>query len=136
MPSARPRSVTSLALAVLTIGVLHLARFLQTLSSWNILEELLAVSPVYLSLSSLVWAGVCLVLAYGLWVGAVWAPQLMRLSLLAYLIFYWADRLLLSPRRALPDNTPFAALVSILAIGFVFWFFRQPRIKAFFGGSS
>lgn len=125
-----------LALVVLTIGGLYLTRFVQVLDAWALLEELLAVSPLYLALGGLFWAGVCFTLAYGLWVGAAWAPRAMRLAVIVYLIYFWADRLLISPRRGLTDNTPFAAAASILAAGFVIWFFRRPRIRDTFGGSS
>ena len=128
---ARPAGVTLLALGVLSLGGLNFLRFVQALRQWTFLQELLPISPADLALSGLGWAGIGLVLAWGLWRGWPWVLRLAPWAALAYSLYYWADRLLLSSKGS-ASNWPFAAGLNALMLVLVVWTLFQPRTRAFF----
>jgi fucose 4-O-acetylase-like acetyltransferase len=61
--SKRPFSVTLFALAVLSIAVIHLVRFIQAIQQWEFLASWPGVSPLYLAVTGIVWLGAGLPLA-------------------------------------------------------------------------
>ncbi len=88
----RPLCVSLLAFVVLIFTSLHLVRFVQVLSLWDFLSQLLEVSPIYLAGVGLFWGLVGLVLLWGLWRGSPFAPRATRLAALVYAMYYWIDR--------------------------------------------
>lgn len=91
------------------------------------------VSPLYPALTGAVWALVALALAWGLWTGRDWAPRMVLLASLAYLVYYWLDRLLLGRSAASQTDRPFALLASLLIFGLVFWIVSRQGARAYFG---
>jgi hypothetical protein len=128
----RPRGVTLLALGVLIIAVLNLTRLLAAIRLWLFLEEILPFSGLYLIATGLIWAGFGLPLSWGLWRGLSWAPGFCRISAVAYLIYYWLDRLLLANHPGREANLPFAAGASLVGILLVYWILSRRSSKAFF----
>jgi hypothetical protein len=130
MKTSRDRSVTLLALGVLTFAGISLLRLYQVLVQWGFLAEILPFSPLYLALTGLVWGLVGLVLGWGLLRGRTWAPGFTRLVALAFLIYFWLDRLLLARQTT---NWPFAAVMSLLVLALVFWTLSRRKARIFFG---
>lgn len=128
---SRPSTVTLLALGGLSIGGINLLRFVEAVRQWRFLETLLGVHPLYLAASGLVWGTVWIVLTGGLWEGRRWAPLATRLAALAYSLYYWTDRLLLSA-GGLRTNWPFSAGLNLLLLMAVFLVFQGRRERAFF----
>lgn len=131
--SPRPLSVTLLALWVLSVAGLNLLRLVNAVTLWDFLSKLLPFSPLYLALTGLIGGGVGLILAWGLWKGRGWAPRFTRLASLAYVVYYWLDRLLLSNTDSRRSNLPFSAGATLVLLVLVFWILSRPRAKAFFG---
>jgi hypothetical protein len=134
--SARPRrptGVTLFALLVLTFAVLHLLRLMQTVQNWDLLAALLPISPVYLFLTGLLWAGLGFPLAWGVWRGWRVAYYLSPVILLGYTLYFWADRLLLSGFRERQENWPFAAALNIIILVWSLWVLTRPKARAYFG---
>lgn len=129
----RPLSVTLLALGVLSIAGLNLLRLVDALRLWDFLSKLLPIPPLYLALTGLGASGFGLVLAWGLWRAKRWAPSFTRLAALAYAIYYWLDRLVLSNADSRRANQPFAAGATVILLALVFWILSRPKAKAFFG---
>lgn len=126
----RPSSVTLLAYGVLSFAGINLLRLYQTVIQWEFLAELLPFPPLYLAVSGLVWGAVGLLAVWGLWRGACWAPGFTQLLALAYLIFYWLDRLLLATQHT---NWLFAIAGSVFGLVLVFWILSRRKAIDFFG---
>ena len=136
--SKRPLAVTTIAVSVLIIAVVNLIRFIQAISQWDILTELLPIhlSPIYLVLSGLIWAVIGLILSYGLWHGKFWAPITTQIIFIVYLLYYWLDRLFLSNPISKLTNLRFAIVSSLLLLVWVFWLFSRSDIKYYFGETN
>lgn len=128
----RPFSVTLLTLGVLTIATVNIIRFLLTILQWEFLNDILPISPVYLAFSGLVWSLVLLPQAWGLWRGYSWAPRLTLITSLAYSLYYWLDRLLLTANYG-GQNWPFVIVFNIILIVSIYWILSRRKASAFFG---
>jgi hypothetical protein len=133
LSSPRPLSVTLLALGVLSIASLNLLRLMDAVRLWEFLSKLLPISPLYQALTGLIAGGAGLILVWGLWKGRGWAPRFTRLVSLAYLMYYWLDRLLLSNADSRRSNLPFSIGATLVLLALVFWILSRPKAKAFFG---
>lgn len=139
----RPFSVTLLALGVLSITGMNLARLVLAISRWQFLSSLPGVSPLYIALTGLIWGMVGLVLFWSLWRGLSWAPRLMQASMLTYAAYYWLDKIFLAERTALssqeslsaflPLNWPFTITMTALFFIVTVWILSRPDTKVFFG---
>ncbi len=127
--SRRPRIVTWLALGVLIVSAGYLTRFVVGLR----LPELpLTVPAWYVPVNGAVWGLSGLAVAYGLFRGRTWAPALLRLGGLAFLLWYWADRLLLVRTDYAVRTRPFSVFVTFLAVVAIAWVLRQSSVQAYF----
>ena len=137
LPAARPRSVTFLAMGVLSIAGFYSARLLLALREWQDLSTFEGVSPAYLAITGLVWALCAWSLGWGLWRGKTWAPHLARIAALSFSAYYWLDQLIRTTRQegafSLPVNAPFAAVVNLLCVLLLFLILGRARTRAFFG---
>ncbi len=139
----RPWSVTLLALGVLIITAINLARCVLSLLSWAILASQPGVSPAYLAASGLIWSVAGSYLFWGLWRAKSWAPRLMQAEALTYALYYWLDLLFLKDhpvygvagaiRVVLPSNWQFSAIVTALCLAYVVWTAGRLKVKAYFG---
>ena len=137
----RPLSVTLLALVVLCITVLNMARLVLVIVRWEFLADLPGASPFYISLTGLIWGVAGIVLFWSLWRGLSWAVHLTRAMMLTYAAYYWLDRIFLSEQVAgspqgeifLPLNWPFAITITAIVMVVIVWILSRPATKAFFG---
>ncbi len=130
--NSRPFSVTLLTLGVLTIAIVNVIRFVLTIVQWEFLNDILPISPVYLVLSGFVWSLTLPPLAWGLWRGYPWAPRLTLLASLAYTLYYWLDRLLLTTNYG-GQNWPFVIVFNIILLSSIYWILSRRKARAFFG---
>lgn len=139
----RPFLVTLLALGVITISALNLARFVLALRYWNYLDTLTTVSPWYLAISGLVWSLGSLPLIWGLLHRKAWAPNLLQAMALSYATYFWLDQVFLQDhplpgaeggaRLLLPGNWTFEAGLTILLLALIVWSLKRRSTKVFFG---
>jgi hypothetical protein len=144
--AVRPTSVTMLALGVVIIGALNLARFGLALHYWDFLAGLTNVSPLYLALSGLVWGLAGGLQVWGLLQGKTWAPRFMRAIALTYVLYFWLDQVFLqdhpmvdaegSIRLLLPGNWSFTAGLTIILLVFILWTLQRRAAKAYFGETN
>jgi hypothetical protein len=135
----RPFSVTLLALGVLSIAGLSLVRFITALRQWDFLAALPGVSPLYLTVTGLIWTAVWLPLAVGLWFGKAWSRTATLFASGIYAVYWWADRVFAANVSLSYDSGsawqfPSAATVILLAL--VFWTLTRAKAKAFFRSSE
>jgi len=129
----RPLGVTLFALLVLTLAVLNLLRLVQSIQKWDLLTSLMPISPAYLVLISLLWVVVGFPLAWGLWSGWRLAYYLSPVALLAYSLYIWADRLLLSGYSERQENWPLVAFLNIVILAWSLWVLTRPKAMVYFG---
>ena len=137
----RPRSVTWLALAVLTIACLNLLRWVLALRDWNFLGAWPGVSPLYQLSTGLIWSLVGCSVWAGLWWGKRWAPGWLRRLAGVYSLYLWLERLFLYDRPAdnalfqplLPGNWGFLLGFNLISLLLVFWLLARSKSKIFFG---
>jgi hypothetical protein len=134
----RPRSVTVVALGVLTIAGLNTARVILALVRWQALDHFPGVPQFYIACTGAVWAVAAWSIAWGVWRGETWAPRVMRLAVLVYSGYYWLDRLFMANRTVwfepvLPVNWLFAAGLNGFVFWLVYWTLSRPISKKFFG---
>ena len=129
----RPWYLTWLTVLVLFFALLNLLRMLAALRQWSYLKELpLSVAPLYLALSGAFWFAAGLPLAIGLWFGRRWARTAAWIAGLMYLLYYWVDRVWLAQPQTLATRWPFALMLSIGLLIFLFVTLWVPRGKAYF----
>jgi len=139
----RPSSVTLLALGVLIITVINVARLVLSIRYWGFLNSLPGVSPFYLAITGLIWSVAGLFLFWGLWRAKIWAPRLMQAVALTYVLYYWLDLLFLKDhpvsgasgamRVLLPVNWQFSAGVTVVCLAYMVWTLGRSKVKAYFG---
>jgi hypothetical protein len=110
----RPFGVTLLLWLVLSLSVWGVVRWLAALRWWDVLVEFDArLSPLYMSITGVVWALMGAVLLWGLFSGKPWTRLLIPLSIFLWLVGYWVERLFFESPRA---NLVFAFVASILLL--------------------
>lgn len=125
----RPKLVTALALGVLILAMLQLARFGLSLA----LPPLpLTVPPIYLTLTGAVWGLGALAAAWALFTGQKWAPGYVRWGFIAYTIWYWADRLLLVRTDYARQTILASIVITIVLLVAGFWVLQVPKVERYY----
>ncbi|MFC2043014.1 hypothetical protein ACFLUA_02560 [Chloroflexota bacterium] len=129
----RPLSVTLYTWLVLIISVSSIVRTFRAALQWEFLTGLLPIHPIYLLLSGLVWGIFGLILIWGLWRGLTWTPFVTRWAVIAYFIYYWADRIFLSNPVSRITNIVFMVILTVIILSWTLWVFSRVNVKQFFG---
>ncbi|MEJ2011657.1 MAG: hypothetical protein P8X64_05460 [Anaerolineales bacterium] len=125
----RPRLVTCLSLAVLTFSAVQFASVL----AWLRLVPLELTLPAwYLPARSLVWGLVGIVAALGLFLGWSWSRRFTRYSAVVYLLWYWADRLILRSSTTARQTLWFYGGLQFLATLLILWVLGRKGTRAYF----
>lgn len=133
MTKQRPALVTWLSLGVLILAAVFWAGFAAGMS----LPELpLAVPAAYLLLRNAAWGTWGLIAALGAFFGKPWAPRLISWGGLAFLAWFWADRLLLTRSEYAHSSAPQAAILTLAGAGAVTFVLRRPSVRRYFRESD
>lgn len=92
----------------------------------------LTVPPAYLTLTGAVWGGLGLMVARGLFLGRRWASGATVALTLAFVTWYWADRLLLVRTDYSAQTWPAAAIASALLLAGVAYLLTRPGTRRYF----
>jgi hypothetical protein len=125
--------VTLVAILVLSITVLSLLRLYQAVSLWDFLAALPGVSPLFLSLTGLVWAVIGVLVLMGIWKGKARAPRTTRAAALLFVVYNWLERWWFSSRNEAVPLTLFSLALSLACLAFIFWSLSTPEARAYFG---
>jgi hypothetical protein len=118
------------SIGLFLVGLVYLTRLIGGLS----LPELpLTVPRWYPALTGGVWAAAAGGAGWGLLTGQRRAPAFARAAALAFLAWYWADRLLLARSDYARSTLAFSAGVTFIAAGLLFWVLARPAVRSFFG---
>lgn len=129
----RPFSVTLLTVLVLSITIVHLVRFINTLTLWNFLTELPGKSPIYLGLTGMFGFIAGALLSWGLWTGKPRAPLAAAVLTVIYLCIQWLEQILAVRAGNEFENWPFMVGMTLIVLIFVFWTLSHASSKAYFG---
>jgi len=107
-------------------------RCLAAFRYWDFLSSIaISVSPVYLALSGALWFLIGGTLIWILWRAEPGAPKVLRWLAFMYGLYYWIDRWLLTV-SILRERWPFALLMTIIGLVFVFLTLTRPNVANFF----
>jgi len=106
-----------LELVLLVFSLDSWLRFQQAIANWAYLISLGAdVLPLYLAVSGAVWSIVSLVAAVGLWFYQRWAVIGTGVGALLFTVWYWLDRLFLTPAADGQANVWFVVGVNAILL--------------------
>jgi hypothetical protein len=131
-PLTRPFRVTLLAMGVLTIASLNLLRLVEAVRQWKFLTSLTGVSPLYLTLTGLIWASAGLPLFWGLLRGHARAARFTPGYALVFALYYWLDRIWIANRAITLTNWPVTAVLTAIGLAYTFWALRTRASRGYF----
>lgn len=135
MKQKRSFELKLLIVILLLIGWFGALRIARAWHDWNWLFLFrLPVHPVYFILSGAVWAAGGVVSALGLWLCFRWAPLVTRLTVVVCAVWYWVEALVFPHSPLDAANRPFAAVMTVLLLGYTFGTLALPRQVQFFQG--
>ena len=127
-----PTGVTILIVTVLIFTSLNVLRVFNILRFWEALVEPLMNTPVvYLITAGSIWTGLGIILTLGLLTRRKWSAKLAKISIVAYIIHYWVDRLLIADPSSIASRWPFAASISIALFLFTYWVLERPKTRVY-----
>ncbi|MBG7609942.1 MAG: hypothetical protein IZT55_03660 [Anaerolineae bacterium] len=130
--ASRPFVVTLLIAEVLIFTVLNGFRSFEAFRSWDFLSSLsMSVTPSYLAFSGLFWTLIGSILTWMLWRGHSISPQLLRICVVIYGLYYWTDRWLLTVSN-LTERWPFALFMTIIGLLFPYVTLTRAKVSAYF----
>ena len=105
MPQKRPFGVTLFLWMVLSLSVWGLLRLLAALRWWDVLNEFGAgLSPLYLSITGAGWMVAGIVLLWSILAGKRWAYLAVPISIFAWLVEYWIERIFFQDAKGKSDH--------------------------------
>jgi hypothetical protein len=126
----RLKSVTFLALAVLYLGAMNLARAWLALESQPFTRTLpLAIPLPYLAASALIWGLVFVVAAFGVWRLWPWARALLLGAIVLYQLHIWANHWIFDTSSYSRQVWPFHAGISVAWVVIIWGFSFLPSIR-------
>lgn len=129
----RPCSVTLLVCVISLFAAWYLVRLGGALARWEYLCELQEpISPAYQALTGLIWGGVWLALALGLFFGKSWARRNFWKAAGAFSLYFWTDRLLLIGPVERNANWLFVLGIHLVLVFLFVWIFSREKAKLFF----
>lgn len=129
----RPAAVTWLSLGLLALGLVYLMRMAGGLTAPDLR---LSVPRWYPPLTGAVWGIAWCVCAAAGFTGRRWAPRLITVIGIAFLAWYWFDRLVFVRSEYALSTMPFSLGLTALGAVLVIAALRQPPVRGFFGGSG
>jgi hypothetical protein len=96
------------------------------------LDSVLSVPTWYLALIGVVWGSLGLAAAVGLFIGRAWALPVTRWGGIAYVLWFWADRILLARSGYAARTRPFDLIVSLVLLACVWWVLQRPASRSYF----
>lgn len=130
VPQKRPFGVTLFLWMVLILSVWGLLRFFGALNWRDVLSQFGAsLGPLYLSITGAGWTVAGAVLFWSILSRKRWAHAAVPLSVAAWLVEYWIERIFFEASRA---NLLFAILVSAFLLTVILIITKNRNIKNFF----
>lgn len=128
LSNRRPKLVIVLCLGILLFSAVHLSGLLASFR----LPELRLPFPVwYFVLRNGIWTLIGLVAAGALFFGRSWALSFTSYGALAFVFWYWIDRLIFTQSDYADRSWPATAVVTLILLSSLFWILRRPSLRYF-----
>jgi hypothetical protein len=114
---------------VLILSGIHFIRFF---ASMDLPPLPFSVPSWYFLATGAIWGLVGAVIAFGLFSGRRWAPNVLRGGSLAYVIWFWLDQILLIQAEYAQARFVSSAIATLLVLVFIFLTLQRPGTKSFF----
>jgi hypothetical protein len=121
------------AAGIFIFAAFYLARFGNSLATWDYLKEILPLTPLYLAVSGLIFGFSGLAAAWGLWAGRAWGRRFFWLVFLVFIGYFWLDRLFWPGSLQRQINSGFVLAVQILVGLLSYYLFSRQKVNLFFG---
>jgi hypothetical protein len=118
---------------VLSLGAIYLIRMAGGLMAPDLP---LSVPRGYLPVTGAVWGLGWVTAAAALFTGRRWAPRMLAVLGAAFLVWYWADRLLFVRSEHALRTLPFSLALTAVGTALVLLALRQPSVRRYFGESK
>jgi hypothetical protein len=129
----RPRSVTFVALLVLSLGVFNLISAVSVVQAYTVLVGLnLALPPWLLAAAGAIWAVVFIALTAGLWRLKQWARRGTLAAVSLYLAQIWAVRLFFGRSDYVQVSNPFYGAMHLLLLVIVWGLLWRSSVRRAF----
>jgi hypothetical protein len=106
--------------------------FIRFFASFQVPAIELSVPTWYFTLTGALWGGTGLGLSLGLFAGQSWAAKLTRWLSVAYVLWYWLDRLFFVKTEYARGTTVAALGATIIGLGLVYWILLRSQAASFF----
>lgn len=126
----RPASVTWLSLGLLALGLVYMIRMVGGLTAPDLP---LSVPHWYPPLTGAIWGIGWCAGALACFTGRRWAPRLITVMGVAFLAWYWFDRLVFVRSEYALRTMPFSLGLTALGAAAVLAILRQSAVRDFFG---
>jgi hypothetical protein len=125
----RPWLITCVSLGLLAFSVIFLLRLAEGLQTIPLPT---VVPQWYFPLTGAIWGLGSLTAAVGLFLGRTWARPATLWGAGAFVVWYWADRLLLVQIDYAKRTWPAAAVLTLFAMTGLLWILNLPAARRFF----
>ncbi|TET81704.1 MAG: hypothetical protein E3J37_08770 [Anaerolineales bacterium] len=129
----RPALLIVICLGLLAFSAIHIAGLV---ASFRLPDLPLPFPDWYLLVRNGLWGLSGLIAAGGLFFSRSWAPSFTRWAGLAFVLWYWSDRLLLARSDYAKRSWLAAATITLIAVFWLFWILNRPSIQDFFREST
>ena len=126
--SPRPIVLSILVIFILWLTIWNGLRLGKVILFWKTLEDY-GVSPLYISLSGVLWLIIGLLLIWGLWQGKAWGRITVICGSAGYSSWYWFDRLVLQEPHS---NWPFVLIINIFILLLILFILFSRKTRRFF----
>ena len=121
---------------VLLMAISNLTRFIQAVIQWDFLIQYLSVSPLYLIITGLLWGSVFLLSFLGLWIGLQWVRIAIKYIVVAYILYFWIDRVFIGNSIYSGTNQYFVGMVTVFLLIWTYWVFSHGYVERFVGDNN
>lgn len=124
----RPRTITWIFITAFFFSLLHFARLAL---SFGLPALPLTVPLWYLTITGAIWGVLGVAIVLGFLLRKPWTTHTLRWGSVAYILWYWMDKLLLVRADYPRGSWPFSLIISMCALAFIFWSLQRPEIRAY-----
>ncbi len=126
--ASRPITVILIAGYFFILAIWNILRLGETILFWTTLGNY-GAHPLYLSISSGLWAGVGIALIIYLWKRKFWAWIASLVGANCYFVWFWIDRLFIQSQN---QNWLFVLTTSTISLIFIIFLLTQKRTSGYF----
>jgi hypothetical protein len=111
-------------------------QLIRLVASRDLPQVNLTIPVWYISVTGIVWGSLGITAAWGLLSGRKWSRGLLRWGSLAFVGWYWIDRLLTIPSGYALKSWPFDSIATLVLMTILFWGLKRPSVSRYLEESN